>query len=141
MVWHVEYLPAQQTVSVRVSGRTNIAALLDIADAAARMATKHGAVRYLADFTTASSGLSILEMYSLPLRLEKMGIRCTDRVAIVHRRDGEDSEDFGYYALLARDHGFDQQVFTDVLSAVAWLSACPPSDERVEREKSVIADA
>ena len=83
-----------------------------------------GAVRkFLSDDRHMVPQLSTVELYELPGILEDLGLRRTDRVAVVYSTSSPKRSDFEFFEDVARNRGFTVQLFTDPEKARDWLNA------------------
>ena len=123
MPWTVGFLEDDRVVSVTTSGIMNLVLIKQVATEAHAIATEHGTGKYLADDRQMVPDLSTLEIYELPAELERLGLKKSDKVAVVYAEDSPKADDFKFFNDVAQNQLFTIQIFTRVEEAAEWLTS------------------
>lgn len=108
----------QGLVHVEGTGRIDGEAAEDLAVRAVAVARENHSVRFLCDFRKAVLVDSAADLYNLPSQAERVGLKRSDRVAIVY----SDHEDLlRFVETVGVNRGFNVRLFRSGDAARAWL--------------------
>ncbi|MEJ2721032.1 MAG: hypothetical protein P8181_07800 [bacterium] len=83
---------------------------------------EHNCRRYLLDWKKANITASTVDIYIYALELYELGLRPSDRVAVVISDDEDDRRNHRFFETVARNRGwYNIHYFEDVDSAIEWL--------------------
>jgi hypothetical protein len=121
MPWIVEVEETDRIVSVTAEGPMRLVTIKQAAAETFAALAQNGARKIIADDRQMVPQLTTVEIYQLPGVLEGLGLRKTDRVAVVYSDSSPKKADFLFFEDVARNQGFTVQLFTEPLKARAWL--------------------
>jgi len=122
-VWHVErWNHGSGVVRATAKGRLDLVLIIQKALETLGQVPSQSSQRFLIDDREADLALDTLEIYQLPQTLERLGLCRDAMVAVVYTVSSPTAVDFEFFETVARNQGFQVQLFTSIESAAKWLA-------------------
>ncbi|MBD3160852.1 MAG: hypothetical protein GF346_01730 [Candidatus Eisenbacteria bacterium] len=116
----IEFLQDPRWVRIIGSGEIDGATAEELARRAVTVSRENETDRYLCDFRQAVLVDSAADVYDLPMHAARVGLKRTDRIAIVHSKQ---EEVFRFVETVAMNRGYEVRVFHSEDRASGWLRA------------------
>jgi len=126
MSWKIEYWPEQHLIYIKTSGIMTMDMLWQMAKEAFELARKHNVNSYLGDHTDMVPAVEAMGIFEFPRICAEIGMRRTDRLAILYSPQSSRQEDFTFYEDTATNEGFSHRLFVDKEAALNWLALSAP---------------
>ena len=109
-------------VRVAASGILNSDTVADIVEQAVVVARKNNSQKFLYDFTKMKIQETTVGIYNTPSRVSEVGVKSSDRIAILYNPAAADAADFQFFETVAQNKGFTVSLFEDEAEAKESLS-------------------
>ncbi len=123
MGYAVEYQSDRDLIIVRHEGDLDYNVLLGYGAEALKLAARHHCHKFLIDETRAVITEETIRIFEFVTELEKLGLRRTDKVAVLIARD---IADHLFFETVARNRGYNFRYFYDVAPAMDWFEQAQP---------------
>ena len=122
MTCDVRVIPVREFMKTQISGEVDLNASRNMLCELMAFAKREQMSRLLIDCREASSGSSVLDLWTLAKDLGSLGLSPQHRVALLNRP--KDEFDRGaFLELCAGNRGFQIKAFREFEAAVAWLTS------------------
>ena len=123
MNWEIKYLLQEGVVTVKISGTlTDIDENQKMVAEALAVAKEHGTTKCLLDDRDLTLDMKIMDIYDVPELLSNLGVPRNYRVALVVAESARHDEGFTFYETRAFNMGYHHRLFTDIQTALDWLT-------------------
>lgn len=122
MPWNIDYTQDDGVVTVTTSGPMDVGAIEQMVVDMLGVGQGFGSTRYLLDHRDMTPAMSAVHIYDLPGIVNKAGVTHNIRLAMVYDPGSARKADFEFYETRAYNLGFEHRLFTDMPTALGWLS-------------------
>lgn len=116
--YQIDYLEVERVLRTTVRGHYDLAAHVQLCEAANSVAAQHGVNRILADFREAELAIGLTELNDV----QKRGLKGDYRIAFVYDPSHSSAEQFELFEKIAWMAGFERRLFIAPELAMAWLT-------------------
>jgi hypothetical protein len=121
MAWKIDYRQKERILSAKASGPIDLDTLKQFASEILAALSANNAKKVLTDYRDATLEVSILDIYSWPRIIKKLGYSPGIQIAVVYSEASENKESFLFYENVLQNAGFFHRVFTDLSESLEWL--------------------
>ena len=124
MKWQIEYRQDVEIISTEISGTVTLEGIKKVSAELVEFAKQKVANRFITKFCDISQDISIVEIYNLPKIMRDLGIKNSDRIAIVYPTDSPLKSLFAFFDTRCFNSSLDMKVFSNFDKGYDWLLGC-----------------
>jgi hypothetical protein len=120
MEWKISYLSEKDIIHLEVTGGYDAIKGLPVIKAVQAEARRYGCLNWLLDMRATVRYLDTLHLYRRPDVYDDLNISADVRKALVFDEVGKRER---FYETVCRNRGFNILVFSDIGTAISWLTS------------------
>jgi hypothetical protein len=125
MQWNSIYIPDDNIIATTVHGTVTLGRIADLTMSLLNLSNNVECNKYLIDYRGATQNIAMMEIYSLPDTLKKLGMPLSDKAALIYSVNADDTfrAKIKYFEDRCCDEILNIRVFTDYDKGYGWLQS------------------
>ena len=121
MAWNIQYLPDQEIILVKNSGKNTYEDFIDRARELATLSEEIQVFRILSDNVEMETEMGTLAIYELPRIYQEVGLSIKNKIAVLISPQDTGIDDFKFYETVCMNTGYRSKIFFRYEDALEWL--------------------
>ena len=121
MAWQTQYLPDQEIILVKNSGKNTYQDFIDRTRELATLSEETQVFRILSDNVEMDTAMGMIAIYELPKIYQKVGLSIKNKIAVLISPEDTRIDSFTFYETVCLNRGYRSRIFFRYEDAINWL--------------------